>query len=82
MKKQITIEGMSCRHCVRHVEEALKGIPGVDNILVNLQEKNAVVEVSDKVTDKSMKQAVEEVGYRVTAINEINLAKGCESCGR
>ena len=73
MKKQIYIEGMSCGNCVRHVQEALRGIPGVGNVQVNLQEKNAIVEVNGQVTDISLKEAIEEVGYIVMGINEFTL---------
>jgi copper ion binding protein len=71
MKKQINIEGMSCGHCVRHVEEALKEVAGVGTVQVNLQGKNAVVEANDSVTDEALKAAVEEAGYDVTGINAL-----------
>ncbi len=68
MKKRIKIEGMSCRNCARHVEEALRGIPGVEDVLVNLRDKEAVAEVNENVIDKSLEQAIEEAGYIVTGI--------------
>ncbi len=68
MKKQINIEGMSCEHCVRHVKEALNGVSGVGGVQVDLEGKNAVVEISDTVTDEVLKAAIEEVGYDVTGI--------------
>ncbi len=71
MKKQIIIEGMSCGHCVKHVEEALKGVPGVSGVEVNLAGKNATVEGSDSVTDLSLKAAIEEAGYEATAIHPL-----------
>jgi copper chaperone len=71
MKKQINIEGMSCGHCVSHVEEALKEVAGVNGVYVDLQGKNAVVEISDIVTDEQLKAAVEEVGYDVTSIKAL-----------
>jgi copper ion binding protein len=69
MKKQINIEGMSCAHCVKHVEEALQEVSGVGGVWVDLQGKNAVVEVSEAVTNEVLKAAVEEAGYDVTGIN-------------
>ena len=36
MTKKIYIEGMSCSHCVGHVEEALKEICGVKEVTVEL----------------------------------------------
>lgn len=71
MKKQINIEGMSCEHCVRHVEEALKEVSGVGGVQVDLHGKKAVVEVSGAVTDEVLKAVVEEVGYDVTGINDL-----------
>lgn len=71
MKKQINIEGMSCRNCVRHVEEALKEVAGVGDIQVSLQGKNAVAEVNGAVADASLKEAVEEAGYDVTGITDL-----------
>ncbi|MEG2018838.1 MAG: cation transporter, partial [Clostridium sp.] len=32
MKKKISIEGMSCGHCVNHVKEALSELPGVTSV--------------------------------------------------
>lgn len=71
MKKQINIEGMSCGHCVSHVEEALKEVAGVSSVYVDLQGKNAIVEINGTVTDELLKAAVEEVGYEVTGINAL-----------
>jgi copper chaperone len=67
MKKEILIEGMSCKHCVKHVTEALAELKGVKDVQVSLEQKKAVVEV-DNVDDATLKQAVEEVGYDVIKI--------------
>lgn len=71
MKKRITIEGMSCSHCVGHVSEALKEICGVKNVWVNLDEKNATVELAHDVEDNKLKEAVIEAGYDVVNIEAI-----------
>ncbi|HOR86475.1 MAG TPA: cation transporter [Bacillota bacterium] len=71
MKKQINIEGMSCGHCVKHVEEALKEVGKVTNVTVSLEGKNAIVELSDDVEDFKLKDAVEEAGYDVTDIKAL-----------
>ena len=71
MKKKINIEGMSCMHCVKHVEEALKELAGVANVAVDLKEKNAVVELDGSVEDAKLKEAIEEVGYDVTGITSL-----------
>ena len=71
MKKKITIEGMSCNHCVRHVTEALDDLEGVSNIEVNLKEKNALIEVETTVSEDKIKLAIEDVGYEVVGIESI-----------
>jgi len=68
MKKQISIEGMSCGHCVKHVENALMEVSGVKKVEVSLQDKLAIVELSQEVEDSKLREAVEEAGYDVTEI--------------
>ncbi len=71
MKKQINIEGMSCGHCVKHVENALMEVSGVEKVEVNLKDKYAVVELKHDVEDSTLKEAIDEAGYDVVAIKEI-----------
>lgn len=69
MKKTISIEGMSCSHCVRAVETALKALPGVIGVEVSLERKQAVVEAEPgAVSDAMLQAAVEDQGYEVKAI--------------
>ena len=68
MKREMSVEGMMCQNCVKHVTKALSGVPGVEDVSVSLEGKNAVVEAPDSVTDETLKAAVEEEGYQVTAI--------------
>ncbi|HCJ57686.1 Copper chaperone CopZ [bioreactor metagenome] len=70
MKKQINIEGMSCGHCAKHVEEALKEI-GAANVTVSLEGKYAIAESSSEIEDSKLKEAVEEAGYDVTGIKSL-----------
>jgi len=68
MTKKIFIEGMSCGHCVGHIEEALKEICGVKSVKVDLAGKVATVELAHPVEDEKFKAAVDEAGYEVTRI--------------
>ena len=70
MKKLIRIQGMTCGHCVMHVEEALKGICGVTSVNVDLVGKNAIVELAHHVDDAKIKDAIDDVGYEVVEIKE------------
>ena len=70
MKKIINIQGMTCGNCAGHVEEALKGVCGIKSVNVNLNDKNAVVELAHPVEDAEIKAAVSEAGYEVVGIQE------------
>ncbi len=65
MKKILMIEGMSCPHCSARVESALNAIEGV-RASVELKKKRAVVET--EVADDVLIKAVEDAGYKVTAV--------------
>ena len=67
MKKIMTIEGMSCGHCSARVEKALNALAGVSAV-VDLEKKQATVTLEQSYADDVLKQAVEEQGYTVTAI--------------
>lgn len=67
MEKIISIEGMSCEHCVKAVTNALKEVDGVEEVKVSLEEKNAVVK-GNNLDDEKLKGAVEEAGYDVVNI--------------
>lgn len=61
MTKKLLIEGMTCGHCVMHVEEALKGIFGVKSVKVDLEGKKAVVELAHLVDDEKFKAAANKL---------------------
>jgi copper chaperone CopZ len=67
MKKLLTIEGMSCGHCVMRVKSVLEGVVGVTSAEVNLLEKSAMVE-GPALSEAVLRAAVAEAGYRVSAV--------------
>jgi len=68
MKKKINIEGMSCSHCVAHVENALKQLEGVSKVSVSLDDKSAVVKMKNEIPDNILADAVKDAGYDVVGI--------------
>ena len=68
MKTTLSIEGMMCGHCQATVEKALKGVPGVSEVVVSLEDKNAVVTAEESVGADALKAAVVDAGYEVTNI--------------
>lgn len=66
MKKRINIEGMSCGHCIKHVQEALQSLKGMEYVEVNLEEKYAIVET--EIEDALLQEVIEGEGYDVIGI--------------
>lgn len=60
----LKIDGMMCGHCKMAVEKALKILPGVDDVQVNLDTKEAVV--TGTVERSAMVNAVDKAGYKVS----------------
>ena len=67
MTKTLAIEGMMCAHCQAHVQKALEGVDGVTQVVVNLEEKNAVVTADTQVEDEKLIDAVTQSGYTVVS---------------
>ena len=68
MKKNLQIQGMNCNHCSSAVEKALKAVPGVTAVTVDLAGKSATLEAGTAVTDESLTAAVTDAGFQVTGI--------------
>jgi len=61
MSRTLTVEGMSCGHCERSVEEALEGVAGVEEATADRESASATVE-GDADPD-ALVAAVSEAGY-------------------
>lgn len=72
MKKKLQIEGMTCAHCVKHVEEALKELDGVISAKADLESKVAIVELNKDITDDTFIEAIDEVGYEVVGVTVVD----------
>jgi copper chaperone CopZ len=57
---------MTCDHCKRSVEAALKKLDGVEKVAVDVEAGEAVVNYNpDLVTFEELKRAVIQAGYEV-----------------
>lgn len=68
MEKTMIINGMACAHCKARVEAALKSVSGVQDAVVTLEEKKAVVKLSKEVSDQALNEAVTGAGYEVESV--------------
>ncbi|MBR0131352.1 MAG: heavy metal translocating P-type ATPase, partial [Firmicutes bacterium] len=62
-KRLVSVNGMMCQNCVKHVKKALEGIEGVESADVSLENNNAVITLSGEVSDDIIKAAIEDAGY-------------------
>ena len=70
LTKTIYIEGMSCSHCQRKVEEALKKQREVKEVKVDLANKKAELILNRDLRDDDIKEIIEDLGYEVRRIEE------------
>ena len=68
MKKKISIEGMSCDHCIKHVTNALSDLDGVNSVDVNLSGNYAIITTANEVNDADIKAALDDAGYDVGGV--------------
>lgn len=79
----LPVQGMNCASCVSHIEDALKTLPGVSNVMVSLSTNRANVTYDPtQTTLTDMLRAVDEVGYLVPTAELTLQVKGmtCASC--
>ncbi len=61
MKYQLQVSDMTCKHCKMTIENGLRKLPGVDQVVVDLEHKT--VGVDGEVSLEDIKKAIREVGY-------------------
>lgn len=63
----LTIEGMTCGHCVMGVKKELSKIEGLTIDSVEIGKASVTIDES-KVTENTLVHAVDEAGYKVAGI--------------
>lgn len=67
--QELTIEGMSCGHCVMHVKKELSKLSGLT--IENVEIGKARVRYDEaKVTSDQISKAIEEAGYKLLSISQ------------
>ena len=63
MKNEYSIEGVKCSGCVATVKEKLSKLDNVDNVEVNIQDKNIVVEGT--ASKEELQDALSNTNYKI-----------------
>jgi len=59
----VTIQGMSCQHCVASVTKALQAIPGIGQVKVDLTKGEA--NYAGEIDPGVVKKAITAIGFTV-----------------
>ena len=65
MKTTLKIEGMMCKHCVKHVHDALAKMDGVTEVDVSLENNSATVTTTKDISTDDFAKVIDEAGYEL-----------------
>jgi len=71
MKSEISIEGMSCMHCVQNVTDKLNAMDEVISTQVSLEQNSAVIETQERPDEAVITSVIDNAGYAVTGIRTL-----------
>ncbi len=63
VQTQLTVSGMTCDHCVRHVTDVIAKVAGVHSVNVKLTEGIAIIESDSSLDIQVVRDAVVAAGY-------------------
>lgn len=75
VKIVMKIEGMACGMCEAHVNDALRRVSGVQKAVSSHSKGQSEVIAEDTTEAERLRAAVEETGYKVTAIDIVPYEK-------
>jgi copper chaperone len=65
-KESLTVEGMSCGHCIKAIEGSVAKLDGVKSVQVSLEDKKVEVEFDgSQLKLDDIKETIDDQGYDV-----------------
>ena len=64
IKQVIGVDGMSCSHCAKKVENSLKEVDGVIKVSVNLDKKEVIITSKFEIDASLLRKKIEDLGYK------------------
>lgn len=65
-KTTLNVQGMSCAHCVKSIEDNVGKLEGVDQVNVNLEAAQVEVSFNEaQVSLDKIKETIDDQGYEV-----------------
>lgn len=65
MQTTLKVEGMMCKHCVKHVHDALAKMEGVTAVEVSLENNSATVTATKEISLDDFAKVIDEAGYEL-----------------
>lgn len=79
MKKKYDVMGMTCSACSAHVDKAVRSLPGIRDVNVNLLNNCMTVEYDENsLSDQDIIKAVDQAGYQAQLEHQKNEDKTIE----
>lgn len=67
-KMIVKVDGMMCENCAKHVSKALMSLAGIENVDIDLANKEALVDYFGSINEKEISDAINEAGYEYKGI--------------
>lgn len=65
MQTTFKVDGMMCKHCVKHVHDALAKMDGVTAVEVSLENNSATVDSTREISTDEFAKVIEDAGYEL-----------------
>ena len=61
----LKVEGMMCSGCENRVQNALKNIDGVENVVADHTNKTVKITLQENIEENIIKESIEELGFEI-----------------
>lgn len=68
MKQTLTVENMSCQHCVARITDKLSQLPEVTDVAVDLDKGQVVVDTTKAYSQSDYQEVLTKTIYKVTSV--------------
>lgn len=65
----IKVEGMVCNGCENRVQNALKNIEGVENVVADHTTGTVTITARNEISENTLKEKIEDIGFEVVKEN-------------
>lgn len=65
----IKVEGMVCNGCENRVQNALKNIEGVENVVADYTTGTVTITGKNEISENTLKEKIEDIGFEVVKEN-------------